>query len=328
MTPCCLTTVLLTASLGLSLFLSLASLICTADYVNNITLPTRELRKTSLVLRGRLRWVDHGGSLEQRLHIGDLNSLMVPEDACSEPAVEPYGIPKIIHQSWKDESVPHKYQDWQSSWQLNHPDWEYRLWTDADNRALIQSDYPWFLDIYDSLPRSIMKADVIRYFYMLKYGGLYVDLDFESLQALDPLTENASVLLAYMGKDHDFEHNIPNAFMASVPGHPFWWYCISKVMLSHIEDDRWDYIEATTGPAMLKEALIDYTSTCRNDITILPSETIYPFDWHKTWLDADEATMAAINVCVGNHPAFDADRCKEQFPGAYAITYWTHSWAP
>lgn len=274
-----------------------------------------------------MRWVDHGGSLEQRLHYGSLESLMSPEDACAN-APASGTIPKIIHQSWKDDSIPQQYKAWQESWQLSHPEWEYRLWTDSDNRKLIKNDYPWFLDIYDSLPKAIMQADVIRYFYLLKYGGLYVDLDFESLRPIDPLTDKASVLLAYMGKDEDWEHNIPNAFMASVPNHPFWWYCISRVMLSRVEDDRWDYIEATTGPAMLKEALTDYQTKCRDDIHVLPSETIYPFDWHKTWLNADNDTMAAINQCVGNHPDFDADRCKQQFPDAYAITYWTHSWGP
>ena len=316
---------LLTASL---VTLSLFGLICSVDYTTSLTAPSREFRKHSMILRGRLRWVDKGGSLEQRLHYGSLDSLISPADACGNAPATVMPMPKIIHQSWKDDSTPHQYQAWQESWQLNHPDWEYKLWTDADNRALIRDDYPWFLDIYDSLPQAIMQADVVRYFYLLKYGGLYVDLDFESLRSIDELTENASVLLAYMGKDEDWQHNIPNAFMASVPDHPFWWYCISRVMLTHVEDDRWDYVEATTGPAMLKEALADYQTQCRDDITILPSETIYPFDWHKTWMHADQATMASVNVCVGNHPDFDANRCKAQFPDAYAITYWTHSWGP
>ncbi len=34
-------------------------------------------------------------------------------------------VPKIIHQSWKDEHVPERFLKWQESWKRTHPDWEY-----------------------------------------------------------------------------------------------------------------------------------------------------------------------------------------------------------
>ena len=41
-------------------------------------------------------------------------------------------IPKIIHQIWLGGALPQKYYAMQKTWQEHHPDWEYRLWTDAD----------------------------------------------------------------------------------------------------------------------------------------------------------------------------------------------------
>jgi mannosyltransferase OCH1-like enzyme len=41
-------------------------------------------------------------------------------------------IPKIIHQLWKTADVPPAFLHWQSSWREMHPDFEYRLWTNAD----------------------------------------------------------------------------------------------------------------------------------------------------------------------------------------------------
>lgn len=35
-------------------------------------------------------------------------------------------VPKIIHQSWKTDSVPDRFLKWQESWKTTHPDWEYR----------------------------------------------------------------------------------------------------------------------------------------------------------------------------------------------------------
>jgi mannosyltransferase OCH1-like enzyme len=51
----------------------------------------------------------------------------------------------------------------QASWRAVHPDWEYRLWTDADNRALCRERFPWFLPTYDALAVGVMRADAARY---------------------------------------------------------------------------------------------------------------------------------------------------------------------
>jgi len=45
-------------------------------------------------------------------------------------------IPRVIHQTWKDQDVPARFLDAQRSWQDAHPDWEYRFWTDEDLAAL------------------------------------------------------------------------------------------------------------------------------------------------------------------------------------------------
>ena len=52
-----------------------------------------------------------------------------------------------------------------------HPGWEYRLWTDAENRELVQEHYPWLLETYDRLPENIMRADMARILYMHQFGG-------------------------------------------------------------------------------------------------------------------------------------------------------------
>ena len=87
-------------------------------------------------------------------------------------------IPKLIHQTWKERQVPPSHAAYQQSWLTHHPAWEYRLWTDADNRAFLAQHYAWFLPIYDYYPQPIMRVDAVRYFILYHYGGLYVDLWF------------------------------------------------------------------------------------------------------------------------------------------------------
>ena len=88
------------------------------------------------------------------------------------------GLTKIIHQSWKDENIPyHIYKKhWIDSWQEKNPNWEYRFWTDKDNLNLVKNHYPQYLDLYNSYEKGVDKADIARFFYMHKYGGIYVEV--------------------------------------------------------------------------------------------------------------------------------------------------------
>jgi mannosyltransferase OCH1-like enzyme len=80
-------------------------------------------------------------------------------------------IPHIIHQSWESEDIPTKWATWSDSWRVKHPNWEWVLWTNEDNRALVEARAPWFLETYDALPGEIRRADVMRNFYMFFFGG-------------------------------------------------------------------------------------------------------------------------------------------------------------
>eukprot|EP01052_Picozoa_sp_SAG31_P020854 SAG31_NODE_1586_length_7821_cov_3.086765_2_plen_123_part_00 len=73
------------------------------------------------------------------------------------------------------------------SWLRVNPGWEYRFWTDADNKELIKTKFPEYLEMYEWYPENIQRADAIRYFILYEFGGVYADLDFEALQPLDQL---------------------------------------------------------------------------------------------------------------------------------------------
>lgn len=38
-------------------------------------------------------------------------------------------------------------------------------------------EYPWFLDTYDGYPNPVQRVDALKYFLMLHYGGVYIDMD-------------------------------------------------------------------------------------------------------------------------------------------------------
>ncbi|KAJ5376367.1 hypothetical protein N7509_013253 [Penicillium cosmopolitanum] len=89
----------------------------------------------------------------------------------------PQIIPKIIHQTYKNETIPEVWVEAQQSCIDLHPDYEYILWTNEKSRDFIAAEYPWFLDTFDGYKYPIQRADSIRYFVLAHFGGTYIDLD-------------------------------------------------------------------------------------------------------------------------------------------------------
>ncbi|WVN87179.1 uncharacterized protein L203_102356 [Cryptococcus depauperatus CBS 7841] len=98
-------------------------------------------------------------------------------------------IPRLIHQTWKDDHLP---EQWRKAWKEcreGMPDYEYMLWTDEVSREFIAAHYPAHLEMYDSYQYPIQRADSIRYFLLHHFGGVYMDLDIGCRRRLDPLLQ-------------------------------------------------------------------------------------------------------------------------------------------
>eukprot|EP00877_Chromochloris_zofingiensis_P001515 jgi/Chrzof1/11364/Cz05g34040.t1 len=152
---------------------------------------------------------------------------------------------------------------------------------------------------------------------MYLYGGVYADLDLECLQSIEDLLAGHDVVLAYMGSDRDFAHCIPNAFMASVPRHPFW------LMMLDMIQANWDSQEGPeliTGPVALKRTVEEmWVPSNGTGLHILNQKHIFPFNWA-------ENTEEEYTYCSAESNNFSSLRCQEMYPDAYAISYWSHSW--
>lgn len=132
-------------------------------------------------------------------------------------------IPKIIHQTYINESIPAHWQGPQQSCLDLHPDYEYKLWTDKKSREFIAAEYPWFLETFDGYEFPIMRADAIRYFVLAHFGGIYIDLDDGCNRSLDPL-------LAYPAwVRRTTPTGISNDAMGAIPRHPFFLRAIDSL---------------------------------------------------------------------------------------------------
>ena len=136
-------------------------------------------------------------------------------DPTSNLTVPPQLIPKIIHQTYINSSIPTRWLAAQQSCLDLHPDYEYILWTDAKSHEFIKKKYPWFLETFEKYPYNIQRADAIRYFVLVYYGGVYIDLDDGCKRRLDPLLSFNAWLR------RTIPTGISNDAMGAVPQHPF-----------------------------------------------------------------------------------------------------------
>jgi glycosyltransferase involved in cell wall biosynthesis/mannosyltransferase OCH1-like enzyme len=216
-------------------------------------------------------------------------------------------IPKIIHQTWKTAQLPPHLAALQQTWQAQHPDWEYRLWTDDDNRAFLVEHYPWFLPTYDRYKNNICRIDAVRYFWLHHYGGLYVDLDFECLGAIDQLLAGESLVLSLEPAAHLTENQrvqnrsqiLSPAWMASAPQHPFWPHLWSQLTERAAAPDPL----IATGPFLLSDAYQSYPSAA--DITLIPPAQLHPLSLQEMdqgqWLDLSKRAAISHSATAVHH---------------------------
>ena len=235
-------------------------------------------------------------------------------------------ITRIIHQSWKyNINIPAYFLRHIPSWKKCFPDWEYKFWTDEDNRNLILKHYSWFLKKYDSFPHSIYRADCARYFYMFHYGGIYTDLDNECLRPFEHLLVNHSFVFGDI--DHvpkvtklRNENYVQNSFMYSKPNHPFWLELVFDIYNNN-ESETPDIV---TGPLVLSNMIQKYRDRypLSHGIKIYESRYFNPITWGdqsknlkscKIWNGMSEKKYFE---CRKNH--FDM--------GSYIIQYHSHTW--
>lgn len=71
-------------------------------------------------------------------------------------------IPRVIHQTWKNENIPSEFHYNIRSFVNKNPEFKYYFWTDRTARKLIQKKYPRLLETFDNVVEPVRKADILR----------------------------------------------------------------------------------------------------------------------------------------------------------------------
>jgi len=225
-------------------------------------------------------------------------------------------IPCIIHQIYDNPAEPHEsLLALAETWKKHHPAWEYRFWGKKEIEDFIKEEFSDFFPIYKSYSFNVQRWDAIRYLILYKIGGLYVDLDYECIEPIDSLLNNS---LCCLGMEptvnaisHDKSFIVGNAFMASMPEHPFFKAIIEEM----INGEKYStltkalQIMETTGPFMITRLYEQYPK--KDEITLLPADLVAPF---SSWEVRD--------MVRGIESPYIEDKVEKCF----AVHYFTGEW--
>lgn len=208
-------------------------------------------------------------------------------------------IPKKIHQIWLGSPFPEKYKVWAASWKKLNPDYEYKLWTEVDVDSLELPNR----EAYDAITNNGPKSDILRYHILNKFGGIYIDTDFECLKSFDDL----SYLSFYSSAGYPSGVEIYPGLIACIPHHPV----MEKLTLEidKVTKELIDQIGAlnATSSYLFTKVFFEAVKEYQKGMVIFPPDYFYPYPNNFIGFRNSEGT-SFIKPC------------------SFAIHYWESSW--
>jgi mannosyltransferase OCH1-like enzyme len=244
-------------------------------------------------------------------------------------------IPKIIHQIWLGpKNPPAHFFTFREKWQKLHPDWEFRLWTDADLDSLNLS----LRDILDASPNFAERSDILRSEILERFGGVYVDVDIDPFQALTELHHKYDF---YVGVEYPHKIATTNnmvwagiSIIATRPHHP-----IMKRWQEYIRA-RWDKVNETYASPVERVinhtyfpftfAILDKINDDNLTNMFFPATYFYP-------LTAEHASKRRAPIRSFREKLYDfleqvhvmkPRQFSRKYSETLAVHYWGNSWIP
>lgn len=178
-------------------------------------------------------------------------------------------IPRLIHHSWKtdDEStLAEELKKNLESFRTMNPDSQQIIWTDGDIELFVSTFFSPIAQFFATIPKPILKADLFRYLVLLKFGGVYSDLDTHCLKPVSEWdTSSLSVTSLMIGVEADPAREDWNDWyarrlqwvqwtIAAKPGHKVLQSTVlaSLAQFSAVNDVSNIDVMELTGPGILK----------------------------------------------------------------------------
>lgn len=210
-------------------------------------------------------------------------------------------IPKKLHFIWLGRPMPQEYNKYINSWREFHPDWEFKLWTEADLPTFNFKNR----DIFDHADNYSRKADIWCLEILEQEGGLYLNIDFQCLKRMDTFHYTYDFYIAMQPLDTNIVQ-IGTGLIGSAPHHPLLALAIKNIR----QTEDITQIIIATGPVFFTRCFIEYiqnhwiSNPQLRDFVVLPALYFYPCGYTQR----------------GSSPGIWYNEA------AYAVHHWAGSW--
>jgi hypothetical protein len=197
-------------------------------------------------------------------------------------------IPRVFHQIWVGpDPLPEEFAAYQKTWLRHNAGWALRLWTEDNLPADLERR-----EVYEKLRVPAERADILRLEVLWRFGGIYIDTDFECLRPVEPLLDGIDFFVA-----DSKPGRINNAIIGAVPRHPILRHGLRdlKPRVYH------GYDKAAAGPAFVDLLVRQYP-----EVKIFEPAVFYPatpaergeavavHHMARSWKDSDGFKRAAM----------------------------------
>lgn len=207
-------------------------------------------------------------------------------------------VPNVFHRVWLGGREPEWTRGFADTWLLKNPSWQLWQWDDTS----VQSLFPLTnQDVYDRADELApdhagqLRGDVLRYEILQRYGGVYIDTDFECLESIEPLLGGVECFAAW---EEQWQW-VNNAILGSVAGHPLLDELV-KGLARNVKLNFGYKPNRMSGPQYLTRVIADQAWEKDGSVTVFDKELFYPYLWSEL------------------------ERGSEKFEGAVAVHHWAN----
>ena len=198
-------------------------------------------------------------------------------------------IPRTIHRVWVGgKPMPEEQERFGETFERHHPAWDMRLWTESDLEELEIS-----LAERERCRTPSELANLIRYEVLHRFGGIYVDTDFECRRPLTPLLRGIDAFTAL-----EMPGRVATGILGSTSHHPVF---ARAARLARQTLGTGAHSADANGPYLFT-LILEQEIERESSFAIFDAPLFYPYRWDEP------------------------ERRDEAFPDAYAIHHWAKSW--